>query len=347
MITLADSLSFTKVNSEFEALLLETKLIRKYMPKYNSASKDDKHPLYITITKEEFPRVITTRKDGTFGPFPSSNNVREVLKMIRRIFPYADHKVGSRACLYSQLGLCDPCPSIIRTNKDKLKYLSNIRKIKSILNGKISVVKKDLEKEMDKLAKAEEFESANKAKRQLEKLEYITTPRVSVELYLENPNLTEDLRSEELEEIAAIVKVKKLRRIECYDISHLGGTKATASMVVFIEGEADKSEYRHFKIRQKKGQSDYDSIREVAKRRKKNNWDKADLIIIDGGIGQVKAFETDIPKVGIAKNPDRLIIGEDKLRLKGPAANLITRIRDEAHRFAQRYHHKLMSLSLK
>lgn len=117
MVSEANNLKFIIVSSEFEALLLEAKLIKKFQPKYNVIAKDDKHPLYIAITKEEFPRVIAVRKlitsnyslMASYGPFPSSHNVYSVLKMIRRIFPYSDHKIGKRVCLYSHIGLCNPC----------------------------------------------------------------------------------------------------------------------------------------------------------------------------------------------------------------------------------------------
>ena len=160
MISDAQELSFIQVGSELEALLLEARLIRSYKPKYNIISKDDKHPLYIQITKEKYPRVITVRKIdlesepslANYGPFPSSKNVRSVLKMIRRIFPYSDHKLGKRPCLYSHIGLCDPCPNEIVQSTQYLvlrkKYLKNIRSIKSILDGHIDEVKKNLEKEM-------------------------------------------------------------------------------------------------------------------------------------------------------------------------------------------------------
>ena len=121
-------------------------------------------------------------------------------------------------------------------------------------------------------------------------------------------------------------------------------------MIVFIDGVAEKSEYKHFKIRQLKGQSDYDSMREVAIRRIKhlNDWGKPNLIIVDGGLGQVKIFDKEflqfkIPVVGIAKNPDRLVLpNSKKVRLQGWTLQLVSRIRDEAHRFARRYHHKLV-----
>ncbi|MFA5911883.1 MAG: hypothetical protein WC815_24150, partial [Vicinamibacterales bacterium] len=179
--------------------------------------------------------------------------------------------------------------------------------------------------------------------------------------------LYEDVRESELRALkkileASSIKIKSLTRIECFDVAHLQGTNASASMVTFLNGAPDKSLYRHFRIRQKKGQDDYESMREVAGRRKKNldAWGKPDLIIVDGGKGQMsvflKEFEAEqIPVVGLAKRLETLVIpvktlgvnGIKEYRLpKGPALNLVQRIRDEAHRFAQAYHHKLFTKSL-
>ena len=357
MVSESNFISFIKVSSEFEALLLEARLIRKYMPHYNIAAKDDKHPLYITITKDVFPRVITTRKDGTFGPYPSSNTVRLVLRMLRRIFPYSDHKLGTRRCLYSHIGLCDPCPNeIIQSNNYRelrRKYLKNIKRIKSILLGEFLGVRNDLVKEMAEFSKIERYEDAKLIREQIERLDYITRPQLPTDYYMENPNLYEDQRKKELLDLANLLHINHLpftplKRIECYDVAHLAGSNPTASMVTFINGEAEKKFYRHFKIRLAKGGDDYASMREVAKRRAKHfiDWGKPNLIIVDGGAGQVKAFRqyiTDVQIIGIAKHPDRLIINEEKIRLVDQALHLVSRMRDEAHRFARRYHHNLIS----
>lgn len=379
MISEANFISFIQVTSELEALLLEARLIRKYMPHYNIAAKDDKHPLYIRISKEKYPRIVTARKiedDPTslklrgarknlafYGPFPSSRSVYSVLRMLRRIFPYSDHKLGKRGCLYSHIGLCNPCPNNIEGTEDAAlkagmykKYKMNIRKIKSILDGKIDVVTKDLEKEMATASKGQNYEEAAAIRNQIEHLEYITRPQMPTDFYMQNPNLYTDQRETELRQLLKIlsangIKIENLKRIECFDIAHLAGVNATASMVTFIDAEADKKEYRHFKIRKAKGGDDYDSMREVGRRRMNHleDWGKPDLIIVDGGRGQVAAFSevvAGIPIVGIAKHPDRLIVGEQKIRLMGNPLNLVSRMRDEAHRFARRYHHKLVSREL-
>jgi excinuclease ABC subunit C len=379
MVSEATELSFIRVDSELEALLLEARLIRKYMPHYNVAAKDDKHPLYIVITKEKYPRVITARKIdlkkgstlAAFGPFPSTNNVRSVLRMLRRIFPYSDHKLGSRGCLYSHIGLCNPCPSEVeQINNLELKirkrreYLKNVRRVKSVLSGKFTGIRQELVKEMEKLSDSQKFEEAKVVRDQISKLDYITQPQIPSEYFIENPNLYEDTRKKELDELKKILNFHhlpftSLSRIECFDIAHFAGTNTTASMVTFIDGEADKNYYRHFKILQKKGNSDADSLREVIKRRIKHviDWGKPDLIIVDGGKSQVSIFSRELEDagirvVGIAKRFETLVFpihldgtlsfNEYKLP-RGNALNLVTRIRDEAHRFARRYHHRLIS----
>jgi excinuclease ABC subunit C len=376
MISEATSFSFIKVSSEIESLLLEAKLIRKKQPLYNVELKDDKHPLYIRITKEKYPRILTARKidekeknKAFFGPFPSSGNVRSVLKMIRRIFPYATHLPSKKPCLYNQLDLCSPCPSEIENEKnEKIKkvlrkeYMYNINLIKKLLSGELVNVKNRLYKKMERLSKDKRFEQAAEVRDKIEKLDYITQPVTPVEKYLKNPNLLEDIRQEEIDTLRNILgkdyKKSKLDRIECFDVAHISGASPTASMVTFIKGDPDKNFYRHFKIRQKKGQDDISSMREVAKRRAKYlaDWGVPDLIVVDGGKAQIGAFKQvfdkkNIPVIGLAKRSSRLIIpdkqGYRQISLrKGPAYNLVKRLDSEAHRFARRYHHKLLTKNL-
>lgn len=366
MVSEAESISFIQVNSELEALLLEAKLIKSYMPRYNIVSKDDKHPLYIQITKEKFPRIITARKINEnekniafYGPFPSSKNVYTVLRMLRHIFPYSDHKIGRRGCIYSHIGLCDPCPNEVvqkevQSTEYKIlrkRYFKNIKNLKAVLDGKIDKVAKELEKEMKIFSDNQKFEEAVFVRNQIKRLEYITRPALPSEFYIENPNLYEDVRKKELADLKKILNMKSLTRIECFDVAHLSGTNAVASMVTFINGEADKNYYRHFRIRRAKGGDDYDAMREVASRRALHfdDWGISDLIIVDGGVGQISAFEEKIsmiPIVGIAKHPNRLVTNQAKIKLTGKPLNLVSRIRDEAHRFARRYHHSLISKSI-
>jgi excinuclease ABC subunit C len=376
MISEANYFSYVLVLSELEALLLEAKLVRIYQPRYNSQLKDDKNPLYIRITKEKYPRVLTARKIDEekkniafFGPFPSSRNVISVLKMLRRIFPYSQHKLGKRACLYSQIGLCDPCPNSVESldNSDlktelRKNYLKNIRSINSILSGKLKIIRSNLERRMKKLSKAHKYEKAKVVRDQIRIIDYITQPITPVDYFLKNPSLLETIRRKELDDFKILIKdakyaPKRIKRIECFDIAHMSGEHPTASMVTFIGGDADKNYYRHFRIRQKKGADDISSMKEVAKRRVKylSSWGIPDLIIVDGGKAQVSVFDyffadKKLCVIGTAKRSESLIIipansKERFIRIKlarRPALNLIKRIRNEAHRFARRYHHKLL-----
>lgn len=381
MVKEASEFSTVKVNSDLEAMLLEARLVYKHQPKYNISLKDDKNPLYIVITKEKYPRVVTARKrDETIknilfiGPFPSSRNVRIVLKLIRKIIPYSDHKLGKRGCIYSQIGLCNPCPNDIESiinHKERSfiqkEYKNNIRLLKMFFLGKLKSVRNELVKEMNILSKNEKYEKAKIINEQITNLDYITQPITPTSSFIKNPNLASEIREVEKISLHKIIApyftlLKNIKRIECYDIAHISGTFTTSSMVTFIDGEPDKKLYRHFRIRQKKGSSDTDSLREVAQRRERHleNWGKPDLIIVDGGKGQVSVFDRvfnkySIPVVGIAKSTESLIVpivedekkGFKQFKLKrGPSLFLIQRLRNESHRFARRYHHKLVSKDL-
>lgn len=371
MVSEAEDLTYIEVTSDLESLLLESHQIKKYKPKYNILLKDDKHALYIVITKEEFPRVLAVRKlmandqqlTASFGPFPNSTNVKYILKILRKIFPYSDHKISKKPCLYSHLGLCNPCPNEIVQSAEYLvlrkAYLNNIRNIKLVLSRKFNVVRKSLENEMNQLSNNLKYEEAAIIREKIRTLDYITQEKIDTQEFLQNPNLVDEIRREELDGLKKLLSTyyvlpTTLQRIECFDIAHLSGVSATASMVVLINGEVANYEYKHFKVRQTNSQSDYDSMREIVSRRVKNleKWGKPELIIVDGGLGQVKIFNEvckkfDIPVVGIAKHPDRLIFPDGtKIRLKDDALRIVSRIRDEAHRFARRYHHLLLSKKL-
>jgi len=379
MVQEANYLSFTITASELEALLLEARMVRKLNTHYNTLLKDDKHPLYIRITKEVYPRVLTARKIeekgniAFFGPFPSSIHVKRVLKMLRKIFPYAEHKPTKKTCLNYQIGLCNPCPSFIENlgDKDVAKalrqtYLKNIKMINHILQGKLTTVKKELAKEINKLSKSELYEEALEVRNKLDSLNYITQPRQEIESFMDNPNFIEDVRQKELDSLVRILNqftpIKSLKRIECFDVAHISGKQTTSSMVVFIDGNEDKSLYKHFRIRQEAKGDDTKSLEEVVTRRLKHlkDWGTPDLVVVDGGKPQVGIFykilsQHNIPTIGIAKRQETLVIPnkvEGKIRFesiilpRSEAKNLIQRLRNEAHRFAQRYHHLLFKKEL-
>jgi len=363
--------------SELDSLLLEANLVGHLKPFFNIQLKDDKSPIYIHISADEYPIVKLKRKTElrgikgkVYGPFISSTKVKSLLKTLRKIFPYAEHNIQKRGCLYSQIGLCNPCPSLIERSQNKKeikllkqKYRNNIKMLKAVLGTNINSFLKKLLKKMEIFSKEELYEEANELKNIYTYLEIISKPKSSPSQYLDNPNLAEDIRRMEIKVLIKllnpeiILNAKKLR-IECYDIAHISGYFPSASMVTFIDGESDKKYYRHFKIKQKKGTDDIASMKEIAERRIKylDSWGKPDLIIVDGGKAQINAFlaiynEKRIPVIGLAKHSRTLIVPVFKMDMKkfkvinlknSPAANLLERIRDEAHRFARRYHNKMI-----
>jgi len=379
MVSSATDITFIKVMSEFEALLLEANLIKKYKPKYNIALKDDKSPLYIGITKDIYPRIITFRKTELtdlklktyFGPYLTGNSTKQILRRIRKIFPFSTHLPTTKICIYKQLGLCDPCPSEIEKTQDinqkkelRKKYLRNVLNVKNLLMGKLGKVGEDLEKEIKEASKNERFEEAGELSRQLNLLKKVSVQTdFEIGEYLTNPNLTEDIREMEITELQKVLSnyfsnLSKPIRIECFDIAHLAGSYPTASMVTFVDGEAEKKFYRHFKIYQTKKRSDVDSMREVIKRRIKHlsDWGRPDLIVIDGGKPQLSKVHDlleaeNLPFIGLAKRLETIVIltndGFTEVRAEGNYLHLLQRIRDEAHRFARRLHHKQIKDNIK
>jgi len=199
MIQNAYDLKWIVVASEIEALLLEARLIKELKPKYNSILKDDKSHLYIKITNNEVPQVITARREKPsksiqlFGPFPSSRTVRNVLVTLRRIFPYCTHKRRPKSCLYVHLGLC---PDPYKSRETRKTYRKNITKIITLLKGKRKSLIRNLIREMEKLAKLEKYEEAAKIKKQIDDINYITQPITSPGAYLEKPDLAEDIQKQ-------------------------------------------------------------------------------------------------------------------------------------------------------
>src|SRR3989338_8425164 len=167
MLDDADRVDFIQTDSVLEALILEANEIKKHQPVYNAREKDDKSYNYVTVTKEEFPKIIITRGSGDYGPFPHSGELKEGLKIIRKIFPYRDEKCKItpklKPCFNAQIGLCPgPCAGWI----SKADYRKQIRNITLFFEGKKITLIKTLEKEMKSLAKKQKFEEAEKVKRQ-------------------------------------------------------------------------------------------------------------------------------------------------------------------------------------
>lgn len=356
------------VISEFEALLLEARLIKKYLPKYNVIWKDDKHYIYLKITKEKFPKILFARKDNGggeyFGPFPSAFIVRELLKMLRKIFPFCtQNRSSKRACFYSHIGLCRPCPSEIAKNHGQKyydlykQYQDNIKDIRSILQGKITKVSKILYKKMLMASREADYETAAFFRDKRESLDYLLNQYTPIGKYIENPHYLEIIFKNEKNELLKYLHpyfpdLHSIKSIECYDISNLSGKSASGSMVTFINNKPEKSLYRRFKIRLFQKPNDFGMLQEIFRRRlSHNDWKLPDIILIDGGKPQLQAvlkilntFKIDIPVIGLAKLYEEIVIPQNKtfIKLKLPyksgALHLLQRIRDEAHRFAHDYH---------
>lgn len=369
IIDLSDKINFILTDSEFKALLLESELIQKYRPKYNSRWKDNKSYLYIEITGEEYPKIFLARKteidtnskNQYFGPFSSVKTVESLLRSIRKIFPYCGQKkISITPCFYSKIGLCKPCPNTINELTDcqlriklKKQYKKNIREIIKTLEGKTDSVVKDLTNKLKLLTNEEKYEEALLLRN---KLNYFNNLVNNQSFYSEEGqyNRSPEMLNNLLELLKKYIDISKLHRIEAYDMSDLTQKDATGSMVVFIDGQSDKNQYRKFKIKSKFSVSDTKRFEEVITRRFKNKWDEPDLIIVDGGRPQVMTVKTilarlnkKIPIIGIAKNPDRLVILENhilktlRLSLNSLGFNLVRAIRDESHRFARKYHLEL------
>lgn len=367
------------VDSEVEALFLEAEMIRRYRPRYNILLRDDKSMVFIRIDYDsEFPTVNTTRRpldDGAryFGPFLSAHSVRQALKPLRRIFPFATRQIGGqkRATLHYHLGL-DPG---LEEGKTSLHdYRANLRKLMAVIEGKKQTVEKELERDMKRAAKAQDFETAGKIRNQLFALQNLSRQVVFSDK--EFADISKDHALSELVELLGLEKFPQ--RIEGYDISHMSGTDVVASMVVFSNGVSDKSEYRKFKVGQKN--NDFENMNQTIKRRlsEKNlkDWGRPNLVLIDGGKGQLDAAiksrdemgQVQIPFIGLAKREEQIVIhksesvavlnkeelhklggfaseSEDFILVNVPHSTnlvkLLQRIRDESHRFAVSYHSTL------
>ncbi|MEN9327819.1 MAG: hypothetical protein RI947_627 [Candidatus Parcubacteria bacterium] len=361
----SDTIEYIITDSELKALLLESELIQTHKPKYNARWMDDKSYIYVKVTvKDRYPKIYPVRreKDGVsqyFGPFPSIRSIEELLREIRRVFPFCTQKkLGKKPCFYSKIGLCNPCPSAIEQIEDEeerkkltKQYRYNLRQIIRIFKGETDLVLKTLYKELKDLTKTESYEEALELRNRIFTMEHLIHDRLFVADVTQNYNQSDESTAR----LIALLKqyfpnLSSIKRVECYDISNFQQKDITASMVVFNEGIIDKKEYRRFKIKNEQIQSDFDAMDEVFRRRFRQSWQSPDLIVVDGGRPQVKRvlevldeIQVNIPLIGIAKHPDRLVIGIQGLPVNKPPVhnlgfNMIRSLRDESHRFAKKYH---------
>ncbi|MCL5438933.1 MAG: hypothetical protein M1268_03005 [Patescibacteria group bacterium] len=365
LISRIEKIRIIKTQSELESLLLEAHYIKKFLPEYNVKLIDKKaYPLIRITIKDNAPKILTSRNEDDrnslyFGPYPNPGAMRLVLRTIRRIFPFQsviNH--SSKICFYNHLGLC-PCPEV---TGEITTYKKNIRYIIQFLKGDINKIIKNLEKERDGFSKNEDYENAKSIQKKIDAVKVVTSPIHRPFEYELNPNLSYDLRKIELGSLFNELQkmelaVKKLDRIECFDVSNISGKFSTGSMVVFTLGEKDTSSYRRFRIRIDGHPNDFAMMKEILIRRlKRDDWEFPDLIVVDGGKNQVsaalEAMETvkkKIPLIGLAKRLETIVtpeFSEITLARNGNALKLLMRIRDESHRFAITYHRKLRSKSI-
>jgi excinuclease ABC subunit C len=392
------------VRSEPEALLLESKLIKEFHPRYNISFRDDKQFLMLKVNlNDPIPRFTLTRvrqEDGAryFGPFPSSSALRTTLAMVRREYhlrgcrPLTPGERDFKHCLYAHLKYCTaPCVG----NVTQEAYLGQVKAACDFLAGRCDGMQEELTEEMKKASAAQEYERAAQLRDLLTDLQR-TTEKVN---RFERMPYSLPLAIDADKDLAELAQVLQLpappQRIEGFDISNISGTFKVASLVSFWNGRPDRSNYRRFKIKSVEGQDDFASVAEVVRRRytrvlkesrdakeetksaadsndqlsetaasEPNDTAKAkpakrrssglpDLILIDGGKGQLGAACAELKKLGLDQIPTIGLAKEfeeihrpgasEPLRLShdSGALKLLQRVRDESHRLANTYNAEL------
>ncbi|MFA6603298.1 MAG: UvrB/UvrC motif-containing protein [Patescibacteria group bacterium] len=360
MVTLIRRIDYLPTPTTIEALVLESRLIKKYQPPYNILEKDDKSYIHLAFTREPFPRPVMIRGHElarmpkrqflrVFGPFDSASDVQAALDALRRVFPWTLCRPGAkRPCFYRHLGLC---PGVCTDEISSRDYRRIISQLFLFFDGRRSRVLAEIERAMRVAAAAENYEEAAALRNRLRQLGHI-----------------QDIAVLRRRDAGLDQFVDAFGRIEGYDISNIGGRQAVGSLVVFEDGRPRKTEYRRFIVRTERDAGDVAMLAEVLERRfrhapprrgggagaPRGRWPLPDLMLVDGGAAQVaaarrvlKRHRLDLPVIGVAKGPDRkrdeLIYdhGDHELaRLAAAVRPLFQRVRDEAHRFAITFHRR-------
>jgi len=358
-----------ETDSEVDALLLEARLIKDVQPKFNQELKDDKTFPYLEVfVREDFPRVEFTRTPqdrGTrlYGPFTNAKALRGAIAVLQRVFRFRtcslDIDDGDerwqwfRPCLLASIDQCT-APCNLRISKEE--YRRDIRRLQTFLDGGRARLLKELDREMQQASAEKLYEKAARIRDEIQALE--------------NLNLRGDLEEHAQPEVFYVDPKRGLsglkqvfgldevpRRIEGVDIAHLQGGETVASLVQFIDGLPFKHGYKRYRIRTVEGVDDYGSIREVVSRRMGRLSQEGeafpDILLIDGGKGQLNAALEAMEVIGVdppftislAKREEEVYVpGEAeprRLSRHGFGLRLLQYVRDEAHRFAQHYHHIL------
>lgn len=363
---------WVETESEIDALFLESEMVKRYMPRYNVLLRDDKSQLFVRINmKDDWPYVSFTRgplDDGAdyYGPFYNGYALRKALRYLRKVFPYyvkPDGKESSK--LDEGLGLSP------RREDGIDAYKRNLKKLVSYIKGNRKKIAAELEKEMKQAAKNHEFEKAAQLRNRLGHMKELQRRVMFGDR--EFLDISKDAALQDLFELLGLAKIPT--RIEGYDISHMGGTNVVASMVVFTNGVSDRAAYRKFKTKIEHNNDFYNMNETILRRFSPKNitgWGVPDLVLIDGGKGQLDAATkardergSDIPFIGIAKKQEQIVIQHGKSNVavnkekleqmegyktitedftlinlphSSHIVKLLQRIRDESHRFAVSYH---------
>jgi len=360
---------WVETESEIDALFLEAEMVKRYMPRYNILLRDDRSLIFVRVDmKSDWPTVSFTRNpadDGAdyYGPYFNSFAVKKALRYLRRVFPYYTKtpKQNTKPDLYAHLGLAP-------VDMTSQQYKANLRKLISYIKGNRKTIVAELERDMKLASKSQDFETAARFRNKIRNLRELQR-----RIMFGDKEFLDISKDEALSDITDLLGLKKVPvRIEGYDISHMSGVNVVASMVVFKNGVSDRGQYRKFKTRIERN-DDFANMNEVIFRRlsPKNikSWGKPDLVLIDGGKGQLdaalqardKSIYSSIPFIGLAKRDEQIVvkdinINSNKLsELGGTVENtkdfvlinlpkssatvkLLQRIRDESHRFAVSYH---------
>lgn len=362
-------IDFIPTATEVEALLKEARLVKDLRPRFNSSLKDDKTFPYLQIRiREEFPRVEFTRKPRRkgvklYGPFTSARSLRQAIQVLQRVFQFRtcslDIKSSEerwrwfRPCLLHSIRQCT-APCNFRVTREE--YRKQIRSLRMILEGKRDRLLREMQKEMQAASEALRFERAARLRDEmnaLKKLELRGDAASDVQPEVFHIDPRKGLRG--LRKILGLSQTPRI--IEGFDIAHLSGQDTVASLVSFLDGLPFKHGYRKYRIKSVEGVDDFASMREVVSRRfrrlSEQNEIFPDILLIDGGKGQLNAALDAFRMLGVeppcvislAKQEEEIFRpGEAesiKLSRHSAALRLLQYVRDEAHRFAQHYHHQL------
>lgn len=370
MVSLVDDFDIIEVKSEAEALILESQLIRQWKPKYNTEAKDDKRFLLVRVDVQNavpqfrLVRNRTDQKSMYFGPFVGSRELKKTLHDLRSKYGILLGDTHPQRIDNERFKLYDDVRAEIYGHANEVtleEYKERVRLACEFLEGRSQEYVKEVEDQMREAAAKQEYEKAAELRDLFFAIKKTLEPSRK---FISQPAEKQEVASNSVVLLSKAIGLEdEARHIECFDISHISGTFLVASMVHFVNGVPDKSQYRRYKIRSFIGNDDYRAMQEVISRRYLRLFtegkDFPDLIIIDGGKGQVNAaltaflaHELKAPAmIGLAKKKETIVFSDERpnlnLPLNSPALHLLQRIRDEAHRFANAFNAELRSKKIR